>query len=64
LSDFLAQFDTPKMGKRSRKEDATVSEKSNGTSHAQTSILVDDKAVDPTLALLFASSVSIPKSAH
>jgi nucleolar protein 12 len=46
------------MGKRSRKEDATASEKSNGASHTKSSILVDDNAVDPALALLFASSVS------
>jgi hypothetical protein len=49
-----------KMGKRDRKSEETVEATSNGTSkaHSKKSILSDEKAVDPSLALLFASSVS------
>ena len=46
------------MGKRSRKDAESKGEKTNGTDHVKASLLVDDKAVDPTLASLFASSVS------
>jgi hypothetical protein len=49
------------MGKRSRKEDANANanalDASNGSNHTNKPILVNDEAVDPTLALLFASSV-------
>jgi nucleolar protein 12 len=45
------------MGKRSRKETEAVEKQSNGIRDVKSAILVDDKAVDPTLALLFASSV-------
>lgn len=46
------------MGKRSRKDAEASKENSNETTHTKRSLLVDEKAVDPTLALLFASSVS------
>jgi len=46
------------MGKRSRKDGETVKEVSNGSGKITKSLLVDDKAVDPLLAQLFASSVS------
>lgn len=51
------------MGKRNRKDDEIVvkesTEKNNESRHAKKSVLFDDKAVDPNLASLFASSVSI-----
>ena len=47
------------MGKRNRKEDRSASRRINGDIKANCSLLVDNKAVDPTLALLFASSVGI-----
>jgi len=46
-----------KMGKRSRKEAEASDEKVNVPSTGEKSLLVNDKAVDPSLALLFASSV-------
>jgi len=46
------------MGKRSRKEAEASEKKSNGTVEVKKSALWDEKAVDPTLALLFSSSVS------
>jgi hypothetical protein len=46
------------MGKRSRKEGEALVDKSNGTEHVKKPLQADDEAVDPTLALLFASSVS------
>lgn len=45
------------MGKRSREEDAAKDR--NSDNHGKASILFNNKAVDPTLALLFASSVSV-----
>ena len=48
------------MGKKSRKDGESKGEKSNGSSHTKKAILDEDKAVDPALALLFASSVSFP----
>lgn len=45
------------MGKRSHGQVKPVKEKSNGVTQAQDSILSNEKAVDPSLALLFASSV-------
>lgn len=47
-----------KMGKHSRKDGEDSTKKSKSKKHAKKSIIVDDAAVDPTLALLFASSVS------
>jgi len=47
------------MGKSSRKDTEALENKSKGTKKTQKSILVDEKAVDPTLAFLFASSVSL-----
>jgi hypothetical protein len=51
-----------KMGKRSRQIGANLESASNAitNSHSKNSILSDEKAVDPSLALLFASSVSSP----
>ena len=46
------------MGKRTRKEAEASEKKSNGAAQANKSALWDEKAVDPTLALLFSSSVS------
>lgn len=46
------------MGKHSRKDGEATSGKSNEVTQVSKPLLVDDKAVDPTLALLFASSVS------
>jgi len=46
------------MGKRSRRDAENTEEKTNGHKETKKSILVDDNAVDPSLALLFASSVS------
>jgi hypothetical protein len=46
------------MGKRSRKDGEVVGQKSNGAEHVKKSLLADEKAVDPGLAALFASSVS------
>lgn len=52
-------FKTPfTMGKRSRKELDLEEQKSNGIGDVKKSILADDKAIDPSLALLFSSSVS------
>jgi hypothetical protein len=48
------------MGKRSRKESENENQKSNGNGELKKSILVDDEAVDPSLALLFSLSVSAP----
>jgi hypothetical protein len=48
-----------KMGKRNRKDDATTADKSKTPNHRKSAVLVNDEAVDPTLALLFASSVCI-----
>jgi len=45
------------MGKRSRKDAEESVEKVNGIGHNNQALLVDNKAVDPALALLFASSV-------
>lgn len=50
------------MGKRSRNENTSVAEKANGKESAGKSIFTENKAVDPTLALLFASSVSLENS--
>jgi hypothetical protein len=48
-----------KMGKRSRKSEENMEVASNGASKGHgKSILSDETAVDPSLALLFASSVS------
>ncbi|KAF7940232.1 uncharacterized protein EAE98_000359 [Botrytis deweyae] len=44
------------MGKRSRNESTSGGEKANGKESAGRSIFTENKAVDPTLALLFASS--------
>ncbi|TGO71255.1 hypothetical protein BELL_0601g00040 [Botrytis elliptica] len=44
------------MGKRSRNESTSGGEKANGKESAGKSIFTENKAVDPTLALLFASS--------
>lgn len=46
------------MGKRSRKDLGVEEESMNGSGGAQKLTLVDDKAVDPSLALLFSNSVS------
>jgi hypothetical protein len=48
------------MGKRSRKSGEATEAASNGNTngHSKKSLLSDDKAVDPSLAALFASSVS------
>jgi nucleolar protein 12 len=51
------------MGKRSRKDAEIEEQKSNGNGEVKKSILADDEAVDPSLALLFSSSVS-PLSAY
>lgn len=47
------------MGKHSRKDGVDSKKKSKSKDHVKKSIIVDEAAVDPTLALLFASSVSI-----
>jgi hypothetical protein len=47
------------MGKRSHGDAKGAEKKPNGPSHAKIPILASDKAVDPSLALLFASSVCI-----
>jgi hypothetical protein len=47
------------MGKRSRSEAEGLDKQSNGKKHSKKSIVVDEATVDPSLALLFASSVSI-----
>lgn len=47
------------MGKRSRNDGANGVEKINGKESVGKSFLTENKAVDPTLALLFASSVSL-----
>ncbi len=59
LTDFVAQIHFT-MGKRSRKDLENVEQKFNGNREVKTLISIDDKAVDPSLALLFSSSVSIP----
>jgi len=48
------------MGKRSRKSGEAAEGVVNGNAngHSKKSFLSDDKAVDPSLAALFASSVS------
>jgi nucleolar protein 12 len=51
------------MGKHSRKDGERSEVKSNGISNVKKSILVDEAAVDPALASLFATSVS-PYSTH
>ena len=48
------------MGKRSRKESESTEQKDNGNGKAKKSLLVDEHAVDPSLALLFSSSVRTP----
>jgi nucleolar protein 12 len=48
------------MGKRSRKVSENEEQKSNGNGEVKKSILVDEEAVDPSLALLFSSSVIFP----
>lgn len=45
------------MGKHSRKDGEDSTKKSKSKGHAKNSIIVDEAAVDPALALLFASSV-------
>lgn len=52
------------MGKRSHREAKIAEKKANGATHANSSVLTDDKAVDPSLALLFASSVCFPCGAQ
>ncbi|KAH8820324.1 hypothetical protein F5884DRAFT_43276 [Xylogone sp. PMI_703] len=44
------------MGKQSRREESTAVTKSNGNENAEQPLLVNNKAVDPDLAQLFASS--------
>lgn len=48
------------MGKRSRKDSDIEEQKSNGNREVKKLILVDEEAVDPSLALLFSSSVRTP----
>ncbi|CZT45573.1 related to nucleolar protein 12 [Rhynchosporium secalis] len=50
------------MGKYSRKDGEDRKEKSKGKGHSKKSIVVDEAAVDPTLALLFASSAGPVKA--
>jgi hypothetical protein len=45
------------MGKGSRKDSKNVGQEVNGDGEAKLLISADDKAVDPSLALLFSSSV-------
>jgi nucleolar protein 12 len=52
------------MGKHSRKDGEKSGVKSNGNSNVKKSILVDEAAVDPALASLFASSVSRYSTNH
>jgi len=47
------------MSKRSRQDGEVSEKKFNGNGDVKKSMLVDDQAVDPTLALLFASSVGL-----
>jgi nucleolar protein 12 len=47
------------MGKRSRSDNASGEGKNNDSASVGKTVLVESKAVDPTLALLFASSVSL-----
>ena len=47
------------MGKRSRNEAETTEKKDGVSKHAEKSLLVNEKTVDPSLALLFASSVCL-----
>ncbi len=49
-----------KMGKRSRKQSENMEQVVNGIGKVNKSILVDEEAVDPSLALLFSSSVGTP----
>ncbi len=46
------------MGKRSRKDLGNVEQKVNGNGDIKKAISLADEAVDPSLALLFSSSVS------
>jgi len=46
------------MGKRSRQAEDKDEGASSGKNHSKKSVLSDNSAVDPSLALLFASSVS------
>lgn len=48
-----------KMGKQSRSDNANGEEKKNDAGSVSKTVLVESKAVDPALALLFASSVSL-----
>ncbi|KAL2070684.1 hypothetical protein VTL71DRAFT_13710 [Oculimacula yallundae] len=50
------------MGKHSRKDGEDSSKKSKKKGHSKKSIVVDEAAVDPTLALLFASSAGPVKA--
>jgi nucleolar protein 12 len=52
------------MGKHGRKDSEKSGVKSNGNSNVKKSILVDEAAVDPALASLFASSVSRYSTDH
>jgi hypothetical protein len=52
------------MGKRSHRDAEIAEKKPNGATHTNSTILTDDKAVDPSLALLFASSVCFPCGAQ
>jgi len=56
LSNFLFKTQI-KMGKRSHKNEGIPGGKSNETGYVKNPMVVDDKAVDPSLALLFACSV-------
>lgn len=47
------------MGKHSRKDGENSTKKSKSKDHVKKSIIADEAAVDPSLALLFASSVSV-----
>ncbi|KAL5329791.1 hypothetical protein ACEPPN_003310 [Leptodophora sp. 'Broadleaf-Isolate-01'] len=50
------------MGKHSRKDGEDSTKKSKSKGHAKNSIIVDEAAVDPALALLFASSAGPVKA--
>jgi len=50
------------MGKHSRKDGGDSKKKSKSKDHVKKSIIVDEAAVDPTLALLFASSAGPVKA--
>jgi nucleolar protein 12 len=47
------------MGKRSRKELESEEQKPNGNGELKNLIFANEEAVDPSLALLFSSSVRI-----